>query len=315
VPSPTGANGSSGDEVDHIDAEVFARCGTQRGLITLGQMRELGLSDGEIRSRIERGWLVRVEAKVFAVRSSPADWAQQVTAAVLAGGPDVLATQRSATRLWNLSGATSRRVEVVVPRGMRRRITTGRVVETTDLRASDAAVRHGIPVTALPRTLIDVGASVGPRLLAEMADDAVRRKLTTYDEILDRFVRLARRGRPGVARMRTLLGERLGVDLTANDFERMVLEIVADHGLPAPVCQHPVIIEGDKYFLDLAWPEHRRFVECDGWETHGTPQALVEDLERQNKLVLAGWVPLRFAYRTVKDRPGLVARQIRSALT
>ena len=29
------------------------------------------------------------------------------------------------------------------------------------------------------------------------------------------------RGRPGVARMRTLLEERLGVDLTANDFERV----------------------------------------------------------------------------------------------
>jgi very-short-patch-repair endonuclease len=58
----------------------------------------------------------------------------------------------------------------------------------------------------------------------------------------------------------------------------------------------------------------RRFVECDGWETHGTPQALTADLERQNALVLAGWVPLRFSWRTVKDRPGLVATQITAAL-
>jgi hypothetical protein len=161
---------------------------------------------------------------------------------------------------------------------------------------------------------IDCATTVGPVRLRQLADSAVHSKLITYEDLLDRFVRLARRGRPGVVYTRALLEMRLGVELGGNDFEQMVLEIVDRYRLPAPVCQYPVILDGEKFYLDLAWPAARRFVECDGFETHGTPQALTSDLQRQNLLVLDGWVPLRFSWRTVKDQPGLVARQIAAAL-
>lgn len=297
-----------------IDGQIMQVCRDQLGLVTLPQLRELGVTERQLRLRVGDGRLERVHTGVFRIAASPETWHQRVLGASLAGGPSALAARRSAARLWGLAGAHSERVEIVVPRWSRRLIAGVTVIESTDLRDGDAGMVSGVPATSVPRTLIDCASRVGPDRLARMADDAVRRRLTTYEDVLDRFVRLARRGRPGVVRTRQLLEARLGVELGANDFERMVLDIVARFGLPEPVVQYPVILSGEKFLLDLAWPERRRFVECDGWDTHGSPQALDSDLRRQNLLVLAGWVPLRFAWRTVRDQPALVGRQIREAL-
>jgi len=297
-----------------IDSAIGEQCRSQRGLVTLAQLHRVGVTRRGVQTRVERGELVPVNTKVFRHPVVDPTWEQDILGAVLAAGPGALVARRSAARLWGLSGARSSRVEVVVPRWTRRRLHTGQLIESTDLRRRDVAEVDGIPVTAVPRTLIDCAIKVGPARLAQMADDAVRRKLTTYEELLDRFVRLARRGRPGVVLTRSLLEARLGVELGANDFEKMVLDIVTRHRLPTPVCQHPVILEGEKFFLDLAWPNAKRFVECDGWDAHGSPQALTSDLRRQNLLVLAGWVPLRFSWQTVRHHSGLVARQIAAAL-
>lgn len=297
-----------------IDTGIMHVCRDQRGLITLEQLRSLGVSEHQLRDRVADRRLERVNVGVYRIAATLSHWEQRVLGATMAAGPDALAARRTAARLYGLSGASFERVEVVVPRWRRRHITDGLIIESTDLRPSDTAEVEGIPTTSVRRTLIDCAAKVGPDRLMRMADDAVRRRLTTYELVLDRFLQIARRGRPGVVLTRALLEARLGVEIGTNDFEKMVLDIVARYGLPVPVTQYPVIVEGEKFYLDLAWPAAKRFVECDGWETHGTPLALDQDLRRQNLLVLAGWHPLRFGWRTVKMEPALVARQIRESL-
>jgi predicted transcriptional regulator of viral defense system len=299
----------------NVDVRVFERCRTQRGLVTLSQLHADGLTEKQIRTRVQRGWLVRADTNVFRHVMAESSWEQKLLIAVLAAGPGALAARRSASRLWGVTNAPSPRIEVVVRRWTRRPITSGQLIESTDLRQEDIALIDGIPVTSVPRTIIDCAAKVGPHRLLELADNAVHQRLTTYEEILDRFVRLARRGRPGVVRTREMLEQRLGVEIGTDLFEQMVLEIVAEYGLPLPIPQFPVIVNGEKYFLDLAWPAVKRFVECDGWDTHALPQAITSDDLRQNDLVLAGWKPLRFSWHTVKyDRP-VVARQIAMAMT
>jgi very-short-patch-repair endonuclease len=241
-------------------------------------------------------------------------WEQRLLGATLASDTDALAARRSSARLWDLSNFQTYRTEVVVERWTRRAHADCQLIESTDLLPMDAARVDGIPTTAVPRTLIDCATKVGPSRLMEMADDAVFRKLTSYEDLLDRFVRLARRGRPGITLTRQLLERRLGVELGTNAFETMVLDIIRAHRLPMPVLQYPVIIDGHKYFLDMAWPGVKRFVECDGWEWHGRPVAHSGDLKRQNALVLAEWMPLRFTWQTVKDQPDLVASEIKRGL-
>jgi very-short-patch-repair endonuclease len=86
-------------------------------------------------------------------------------------------------------------------------------------------------------------------------------------------------------------------------------------GLPAPVLQF-VVRDADGDFLgraDFAWPEHKVLVEFDG-DGHRDRQVFVNDLRRQNGLVAAGWIVLRFSSADVLGRPERVAAEIRAAL-
>ena len=297
------------------EAELFRVTSAQHGLITLDQLHELGWDRNDIHRHVREGWLVRADSGVFRVASTEPTWRQRALTLRLAAGPNALIARRSAARMWELDGAHWPETEVVVPRWDRRHVRSGRIVESTDLTAGDAAHLDGLDVTSVERTLIDCAAVARPQRLARLSDSAVRRGLTTYELIFDRFVRLARRGRPGTVRMRSLLDERMGLGLSSgNAFESLLLRSIRRDGLPEPVAQLLVRVGDDRYYLDFAWPERRVCVECDGWETHGTPIALAADLRRQNDLVLAGWTVLRFAWRTLVDDPERVVRQIAHAL-
>ena len=65
--------------------------------------------------------------------------------------------------------------------------------------------------------------------------------------------------------------------------------------------------------MDLAWPDRRVLVEFDG-NVHRDRRVFVDDLRRQNGLVLAGWTVLRFTSADVLGRPWRVLATIRSAL-
>ena len=65
--------------------------------------------------------------------------------------------------------------------------------------------------------------------------------------------------------------------------------------------------------VDLAWPDRGVLVEFDG-DVHRDRRVFVNDLRRQNGLVLAGWVVLRFTSADVLGRPGWVLEMIRRAL-
>jgi uncharacterized protein DUF559 len=65
--------------------------------------------------------------------------------------------------------------------------------------------------------------------------------------------------------------------------------------------------------VDLAWPEQRVAVEFDG-EVHRDRRIFVDDLRRQNGLVLAGWTVLRFTSADVLGLPEAVVRVARGAL-
>ena len=188
--------------------------------------------------------------------------------------------------------------------------------QTTRLPARDRTVLDGIPVTTPTRTLIDVGRFVTAARLGAMVDDAVRRDLTSYEDLHRRFAELAGRGRWGIATMREVLDRRpCGATVPDSQFELDVRELLTAAGLPEPVLHHRVDAGEIAYVLDLAWPEARVALECDGFRFHRTPDQLEWDDRRRDALGLRGWLVLHTTWRRHREDPGGLVAEVRDALT
>ena len=86
---------------------------------------------------------------------------------------------------------------------------------------------------------------------------------------LRRFFEVAVRGRPGPAALRSLLVDRdPSLAPAESDLETLLFKILREAGLPAPVRHHEVVVAGQTFFLDAAYPELMIFMEGDGFGVH-----------------------------------------------
>src|SRR4051812_37320203 len=93
-------------------AEVAAR---QLGLFTRRDAADAGVSPSQLRRLVERGVVERIAPAVFRFAASARSWHQRVLAAVLDGGPECLASHRTAATLHGFDGFRSEVIEVLVP--------------------------------------------------------------------------------------------------------------------------------------------------------------------------------------------------------
>lgn len=69
-----------------------------------------------------------------------------------------------------------------------------------------------------------------------------------------------------------------------------------------------------KFEIDIAFVDDRIAIEVDGWQYHGKfKNGFQRDREKQNRLVMEGWRPLRFFYREIRDELGRVLDDIEKA--
>jgi len=54
---------------------------------------------------------------------------------------------------------------------------------------------------------------------------------------------------------------------------------------------HPVVLRGSRYVLDLAFPEAKVAFEVNSFQFHSSKQAMMRDAGRANALLAAGWRP------------------------
>jgi len=98
-----------------------------------------------------------------------------------------------------------------------------------------------------------------------------------------------------------------------SDLETLLSKILRGGGLPDPVRQFPVMISGHSFRLDAAYPELMIFMEGDGFGVHSQRSPFERDRSRQNLLVVAGWLPLRFTWRRLCRSPHDVVSEVRAA--
>ena len=233
-----------------------------------------------------------------------APWAAEL-AVIMQLRRDAVISHRSAVELWGLGEGLDGHdgVEVtVIGRDCRARpgLSSHRVPR---LHPHDVRLRHGIPVTAPARTLIDLAAGAADAELERSLSQA--RVLCLVDdraleEALERTP-----GRTGAARLRILLGSQVGRAPTRSTMERALLRLVADAGLSPP----RVNAQLNGYEVDLLWPAQRLVVEADGWRFHGGRRSFERDRRRDQALGAAGYRVIRITWRQLEREPlGVVAR-------
>lgn len=285
----------------------------QRGLVTRRQARS-HLSASALHRRITSGELAVVHPGVYAVPGSPRTWEQRAHAAALAVAPHGALSHRSAARVWRLLDVDDG-IEVVVPRS-RGPLLHGVVVHrSVDLLASHITVRDALPVTKPLRTMVDLGAVVPWWLVREALDAGVASKLFTVAAVDAERERLSACGRDGCGVLRVVLERSTLTTRSRTKLEARFARLARRHALPAAEFQHRVYA-GGRFLgqVDFAYPALKVAIEVDGWETHGAPTAMAADYVRQNKLINAGWIVLRFTWHQVTHEQADVAAVVRSAL-
>jgi len=300
-----------------IDPEVARFLRRHHAVATTEELIALGKTHQQVRRAVERGELDARHDGVHRLAGSPSTWEQRVLLAVRAGGPGTLASHRTAAALWELDGATRGLPEVVSPRHLRSRaVDLGRIHESTDLHLAEPTVRFEIPCTGAVRTLVDLGAVVPAERLQQAIDDALRRHLCTWEDLLHGLVLHSRRGRRGVGPLRAILEECYGRDIPDSHFNRLVERLLVSHGLPQPTVEHVVRDEHGHEIgrLDLAFEPERVGLELDSRKHHLNARAFEYDRERQNRLELNGWMILRYTWRHYTQSPTRLVGEVVRAL-
>ena len=289
------------------------KAATQHGLLTTAQLRSLGCSRHVQARLVRQGLLIQARVGVLRLVGAEPTWEQALLAAVLTPGAPLVASHRSALRLWGLRTRFDG-IELAVRRPACRRISGATVHRSVDLVSTDVVEVAGIPCTNAVRTLCDAGLIFPPHEVQRLVDHGVASGLVDLADLRAIRRRVGEHGRTGVVSLEHAL-DRVPPGASGESGPELALcRMLVAAGLPRPDTQYEVVVLGCRYRIDLAYPDARLAIEYDGIEAHSGPRAFVVDRDRQNDLVAAGWRVVRVTGAALRDRPWVIVQRIRRLL-
>jgi hypothetical protein len=307
VPEPGRKNDGSGRflyqaSLDEAIARLAAR---QHGVFALHQVTALGLGARGVQHRAARSVWHRIHPTVYSLvprelLTRRGHW----MAAVLACGPGAVLSHRKAAALYGIRDSARAKIDVSIPsRSVLRRPGLD-VHRAPNLQPPDVTTVDGVPCTSAARTLLDLAAVIPQRALERAFDEAEIRELLDLRAIEDQLARNPTRA--ASRRVKRVLEEHyIGSTLTQNDLEEGFFALCRRYRLPQPEVNVWIDL-GDgapMIWADFVWRPQRVIVETDGGRVHGTHQARERDPRRDQRVLVAGWRPLRTTWRQVFRRP------------
>ena len=180
----------------------------------------------------------------------------------------------------------------------------------SELHPDDQTIVDAIPVTSIPRTLLDLAVTLTPTQRRRVYEEAER--VGALDTNAIRALLARSNGHRGAPRLAALLAyDPTAAAETRSDLEKDLLDLVRAAGLPMP--QMNVLVEG--FLVDACWPEAGLVVELDSWAYHRTRDAFVRDREKLVRLRIAGIDVLPISDEKLNREPASVVAAIEGFLS
>jgi hypothetical protein len=215
-------------KVGSAQHEIARIAGRQHGVVTLGQFLAAGLSRQQVKGRVAKGALHREHRGVYRVGHRAPSTEARCMAAVLACGEHAVLSGRAAAFLFGLIKGAAPTPEVSTTQNRRvARVVSHRV---RHLDPRDVSVYRAIPITTVPRTLVDLAGPFSLDALARACHEGeVRHRITTATVL----AALARKPTaPGAWKLREIFDGQARI--TLSKLERDFLALLQGAGLPLP---------------------------------------------------------------------------------
>lgn len=228
-------------------------------------------------------------------------------AALLAAGDDSFLSHYSAAYVHGFLPRPDGPVHVTTPRHRGR--PRGIAVHTSlRLEPPDTTHRHGLRITSVARTLIDLAEVAAPRHLERALETALAQKRTTDRQLRALIGRSP--GRRGAAILKALLDFRGDDGYARSRAEDVTRRLCRTGDLPQP--RSNVMVAG--YEVDFAWPPQRIVLEVDSWAHHSGRDQFEYDRRKTAGLQAAGYTVMRVTWRQLTEQPVASAAKIAAAL-
>ena len=193
--------------------------------------------------------------------------------------------------------------EVVTPTNRR---VQGLAVSRCRHLAADATTRADIPVTTVPRTLVDLAAVLPLDALARACHEAGVLHRTTPAQV--EAVLARRPNSRGAANLRKIL--RGDEPVALSKLESSFMARLRKAGLPLPITNKPA---GGRR-VDCRRPEHRLTVELDSYRFHNSRHSWEGDYRREREARARGDEFPRFTWTDVRDDPRYMLAELEALL-
>jgi predicted transcriptional regulator of viral defense system len=281
----------------------------RHNVITLDELRRLGLSDSAIARRLRAGRLHRRFPEVFAVGRPDLSLDGVFLAAVLACGPRAFLSHLSALRKWELRGGGTYRIDVTAPRSIKPKPGI-RVHRPLSLDALETTELDGIPATTVAQTLLDVAAPAYRLDMGKLLHQAIVADLFDLSAIARVLARSPNAA--GARRLAEALTEE--VPFTRSGLEEAALALFRSFSVPEPECNVWVSDGQNLVEVDFVWRASGLIVEVDGWRYHRSRWRRRQDAAKTAALVAQGWTVLRFSEFEIAGTPAQVAASALAAM-
>jgi Transcriptional regulator, AbiEi antitoxin len=285
------------------DTTVAAIAGRQNGVVTRAQLLLAGMTHESVQRRVQNGLLIPVYRGTYRVGHRAPSIAATYTAAVLACGPGAVLGGRAAAHVQRLIRGKAPPPEVITRK--KRRIEGVLTSRCRRMDRRDVTRMHGIPMTIVARTIVDLAGGVSTEELARAVHQAqVLHGVKPHhvEAVLGR-----RSNAPGAGMLRDIL--RGGALLS--ELERAFLALLKEEGLLLPIVNR----KRSAHYVDCRWPEHHLTVELDSFRYHNTRDAWEHDRDREREARARGDEIRRYTWYDVVEHSGPTRTELHRLLT